>query len=113
MVRGEICLAKFPLGGRGGTKTRPALLLTDPIGSVPELLTAYLSSVIPSTLLPSDIVLDPGQPQHAATNLKARSVLRLHKLATVHLRDIVRKLGVLSAATMTEVDSRLRTLLKL
>lgn len=46
MAPGEIYLANFPFGAGGGMKLRPVLLLTGPIGSVPELLVAYISSVI-------------------------------------------------------------------
>ncbi len=45
--------------------------------------------------------------------LKTRSVLRLHKLATVHARNVVRRLGLLSDATSMEVKERLRSLLEL
>src|SRR6059058_3689609 len=93
MRPGEIYLANFPFGAGGGAKLRPVLLLTGPVGTVPEILVAYISSVIPPQLLPSDIVIDPGTPDHATTNLKTVSVLRLHKLATIHQRSNVRFLG--------------------
>jgi hypothetical protein len=109
----EIHLASFPFGDSAVMKLRPVLLLTGPVGSVPEVLVAYISSVIPSTSLSSDILLDPASENHASTNLKTRSVLRLHKLATIHARSIVRRLSVLSPATAADVDGKLRTLLKL
>jgi hypothetical protein len=77
-------------------KLRPVLLLTGPVGSVPEVLVAYIPSVIPANLLPSDILLDPATAEHASTNLRTASVLCLHKLATIHGRNVVRRLGVLS-----------------
>jgi mRNA interferase MazF len=82
------------------------------VGSVPEVLVAYISSVVPSALLPTDIVLDPATAEHASTMLKTRSVLRLHKLATIHARNVVRRLGALSRATSLEVKERLRLLLE-
>lgn len=109
----EIYLASFPFGDSAGMKLRPVLLLTGPVGSVPEVLVAYISSVIPPTALPSDIILDPTSAEHASTNLKTRSVVRLHKLATIHTRSVVRYLGCLSAATTKEVDDKLRLLLGL
>jgi mRNA interferase MazF len=109
----DIYLANFPFGGSAGMKLRPVLLLTGQIGSVPEVLVAYISSVIPSSLLPSDLILDPATADHVATNLKTKSVVRLHKLATIHSRNIVRHLGSLSATTASEVDDRLRTILSL
>ena len=110
---GEIHLARFPFGGTTGVKLRPVLLLTGLVGPVPEVLTAYISSVIPGALLATDLVLDPSRPEFAGTNLKTVSVLRLHKLATVHQRDVVRYLGSLSAASVLEVEARLRILLNL
>ena len=68
----EIYLANFPFGGSAGMKLRPVLLLTCPVGDVPEVLVAYISSVMPSMLLPSDLVLDPATTDHLATNLKTK-----------------------------------------
>jgi mRNA interferase MazF len=113
MTPGEIHIARFPYGDKGGHKMRPVLLLTGSIGQVPEVVTAYLSSQIPHPLLPSDIVIDPKQPDHAGTHLTLTSVIRLHKLSTVHLKNVVRLVGSVSAATWSDVQSRLRTLLNL
>jgi len=112
-VKGEIHLAAFPFGGTSGTKVRPVLLLTGPVGPVPELLVAYITSVIPANLLATDLLLDPSKPEHATTNLKTVSLLRLHKLATVHNSNVVRRLGNLSPTILAEVDARLRLLLNL
>jgi mRNA-degrading endonuclease toxin of MazEF toxin-antitoxin module len=113
MNRGDIYLAKFPFGGSPGMKLRPVLLLTGPIGTVPEVLVAYISSIRPTELLPSDLILDPADPTYASTNLKSVSILRLHKLATIHRRSLVRFLGSLSPDTISEVADRLRDLLSL
>jgi mRNA interferase MazF len=113
MVPGELYLANFPFGAGGGMKLRPVLSLTGLVGTVPEVLVAYISSVIPAPLLQSDVVLDPSNADYASTNLKTTSVLRLHKLATIHQRSVVRFLGALSATSITDVNARLRTLLGL
>ena len=107
----EIYLANFPFGGSAEMKLRPVLLLTAPVGSVPEVLVAYISSVMPSPLLPSELILDPATADHASTNLKTKSVVRMHKLATIHARNVVRHLGSISPTTASEVDDKLRTLL--
>ena len=109
----DLYLGRFPMGGRGGMKVRPVLLLTGPVGSVPEFLTAYISTAIPLALLPSDLILDASQPDYASTNLAQVSLLRLHKLSTLHQRDLIRYLGVLSAAARQQVETRLRGLLNL
>jgi mRNA-degrading endonuclease toxin of MazEF toxin-antitoxin module len=113
MVPGEIHLANFPFGAGGGMKVRPVLLLTGPVGNVPEVLVAYISSVVPPLAMPTDIVLDPATPDHATTNLKAISVVRLHKLATIHQRSVIRLLGKIAPATQTDVADKLRVFLGL
>ena len=109
----DIYLASFPFGDTAAMKLRPVLLLTGNLGPVPEILVAYISSVIPATLLLSDIVLDPAAADYTSTNLKTKSVLRLHKLATIHARCVVRRLGASSPVAKSEVDQKLRTLLRL
>src|SRR5439155_1162178 len=113
MRPGEIFLAQFPFGDLPGMKLRPVLLLTGPVGSVPEVVVAYISSVIPVQLLSSDVLIDPGKPEFHSTRLKTISVLRLHKLATIHSSSLARYLGVLDASTQRVVAAKLTDLLKL
>jgi mRNA interferase MazF len=88
MRPGEIFLAQFPFGDIPGMKLRPVLLLTGAIGSVPEVLVAYISSVVPSAPLPSDLIIDPTKL--TSTNLRKLSALRLHKLATINCSSLAR-----------------------
>src|ERR1035441_8877057 len=111
MRPGEIYLAQFPFGDVPGMKLRPVLLLTGAVGPVPEVLVSYISSVIPSQLLPSDLVLDPCRLEFHSTNLKTLSTLRLHKLATIHTSSLVRYLGLIDGATFDIVASKLKVFL--
>ena len=113
MRRDDFYLASFPFGDSAAAKLRPVLLLSGALGSVPEVLVAYISSVIPNTLLPTDIVLDPATTGFSSTHLKTKSVLRLHKLATIHASALVRRLGIVSSQSSAEVRAKLRTLLGL
>jgi mRNA interferase MazF len=113
MRPGEIYLAKFPFGDLPGMKLRPVLLLTAPLGTVPEVLVAYISSVVPTRPLPSDLVLDSTVPGFGSTNLKTSSAVRLHKLATIHCSSLARYLGVVDSQTQSVVASKLRELLQL
>jgi mRNA interferase MazF len=81
-------------------KLRPVLLLTGAVGSVPEVLVSYISSVIPSRLLSSDLVMDPAKPEFRSTDLKTLSTLRVHKLATIHASSLVRYLGVVDGSNL-------------
>ena len=113
MAPGEICLASFPFGDAPGMKLRPVLILTGPVGPIPEVLVAYISSVVPPTLLSTDVLVDPTRPEFQSTNLKTVSVLRLHKLATIHGRSVVRALGKLDPRPRESVAAKLRQLLDL
>lgn len=113
MRRGELYLANFPFGDAPGMKLRPVLLLTEPVGPIPEVVVAYISSVIPIKRLRSDLLLDPATPDFQSTNLKTPSVLRLHRLATIHARSVVRYLGVLPPASWSVVAAKLSALLGL
>ena len=107
MSPGEICLASFPFGDIAGMKLRPVLVLAGPIGPIPEVLVAYISSVLPTALMPNDLVMDPAGPEFRSTNLKTASVLRLHKLATIHGSMNARHLGDLPGAQKAAVAAKL------
>ncbi|MGA2714556.1 MAG: type II toxin-antitoxin system PemK/MazF family toxin [Bryobacteraceae bacterium] len=111
MHPGEIHLANFPFGDVAAMKLRPVLLLTAGLSLVPEVLVAYISSVIPAQLLPSDLILDPDRPEFQACNLKVVSALRLHKLATIHCSSLMRRLGRIDPPQQALVAARLRALL--
>lgn len=113
MQPGEIYLARFPFGDVPGMKLRPVLLLTGAVGAISEVLVAYISSVLPAQPLASDVILDPAQPAFRTTNLKVRSTLRLHKLATIHSSSLARRLGALHIDQRRMVTAKLRVLLDL
>jgi mRNA interferase MazF len=94
-------------------KVRPVLLLTDPVGAIPEILVAYISSVIPPRLLPSDLVLDPATPEFRSTHLKTISAVRLHKLATLRCSSLARYLGGIDSRTRSAVAAKLKDFLRL
>jgi mRNA interferase MazF len=109
----ELYLAHFPFGGAIGAKVRPVLALAGYVGAVPGVLVAYITSIVPSPLLATDIVIDPADPSLAQSTLKQVSVIRLHKLATRHKSDIVRAIGTVSPKTWADVEAKLRLLLNL
>jgi mRNA-degrading endonuclease toxin of MazEF toxin-antitoxin module len=113
MAPGEIFLANFHFGETPGVKLRPVLVLTAPVGTVPEVVVAYISSVMPEALSPFDVVIHPSEPAHTGTHLKTVSVLRLHKLGTIPVWSLARRLGKLSDSSAQEVGKRLRAMLAL
>src|SRR5262245_39521489 len=113
MRAGEIYLARFPFGDAPRRKLRPVLLLTGTVGSIPEVLVAYISSVIPTQPLSSDLLMDPATAEFQSTQLKRLSVLRLHKLATLHASSLARQLGALDATHRPVISGKLKELLAL
>jgi mRNA interferase MazF len=113
MKPGEIFLGSFPFGDAPGMKLRPVLILSPVTGPAAEVLVAYISSVIPEHFLQTDIELDPLSDIDRQTGLKTRSVLRLHKLATIHRTSLPRLLGRLSAGRFADARALLRTWLTL
>jgi len=109
-MRGRIVIVPFPFDDLAGAKPRPALCLTDPIGNFDHVVVAFISSVVPSPMLATDLLLDPSDPDFAQTGLRVRSVLYLHRLVTVSERIIRRDLGDLSGRQMLDVEQRLRLL---
>jgi mRNA interferase MazF len=113
MRPGEVFLAKFPFGDIPGMKLRPVLLLTGAVGSIPEIVVAYISSVVPPNPLPSDLLLDPTTPEFHSTGLKVLSTLRLHKLATIHTSSLVRRLGEIDSPKYGDIRTKLRDVFNL
>ena len=109
----DIYLAMFPFGDVPGMKLRPVLLLTGKVGSVPEVVVAYISSAVPAAPLASDIIIDPTSSEAATTNLHVKSIVRLNRIATVHSKNVVRYLGHLPDTLSKEVDAKLRALLRI
>ncbi len=74
--RGDIVLIHFPFTDLSGGKRRPAVVLAE---YSPDVVVAFISSVMPAALAPSDVLLQPT----VSTGLKKVSVLRSHKIATL------------------------------
>jgi len=112
-MRCRVILVPFPFDDLTGTKVRPAVCLTGAFGVHRHVVLAFITSVVPPTLEPTDLLLDPGSPDFAHTGLRVRSALRLHRMVTVSARIIQRQLGVLTPNLEVQVQQRLRTLFAL
>jgi len=113
MKPGELYLGQFPFGDTAGMKLRPVLVLSVVTGPSDEVLVAYVSSVIPTIPLATDLLLDPASAEDRDTRLKTVSVVRMHKLATIHRTSLSRFLGVLSPQKHAAAMQRFRSWLGL
>ncbi len=111
--KGDLVLVPFPFTDLTAVKVRPAVILTpEPTG--PDVVVAYVSSVIPEGVLPASFVLIPSDhPEFRGTGLKQASVIRLDKLMTIARSRIRRRLGYLGALLLAELNSRLKLVLGL
>ena len=110
MTKGKVVLVPFPFDDLSASKVRPAVCLTDPIGSHRHVVVAFISSQMPADSTATDVVLDVRRSDFGATGLRVASVLRLHRLVTLTTNLIQRELGELSPAWLEETDKKLALL---
>jgi len=110
MTKGKVVLVPFPFDDLSASKVRPAVCLTEPIGSHRHVVLAFISSQMPVEATATDVTLDARRNDFAATGLRAASVLRLHRLVTLTTGLIQRELGELSPAWMEETNKKLALL---
>lgn len=113
--RGSIVLVQYPFTDLRGKKVRPAMILT-PDHFLPlfqDVACLFISSVIPSHPLPTDMILTTDHPSFPTTGLKCHSVLRTHKFTVLHKSLIYRVLGETDTILMPLIESKLRIALGL
>jgi mRNA interferase MazF len=112
-MRYRVVLVPFPFDDLSGSKVRPAVCLTDAVGAHHHVVLAFITSVVPPKLEPTDVLLDPGSADFARSGLRVRSALRLHRMVTVSAAIIQRQLGTLTPNLQAQVQQRLRILFAL
>jgi len=109
-MKHKIVLVSFPFDDLASTKVRPAVCLTEPLGSHRHVILAFITSQTPDEPLPSDVAVADTHANFAATGLHVKSVIRLHRLMTASTAIIRRELGVLPPALIAEVRDKLQIL---
>lgn len=109
----RIVLVPFPFDDLSGKKVRPALCLTKKISNYDHVVIAFITSQISKATEPSDILISSRDPQFKSTGLKIDSAVRLHRLATIPHRIMLRTLGKLPTNKEKEVKEKLRELFDL
>lgn len=110
MIKNKIVLVPFPFDDLSGTKPRPALCLTEPIGPHRHLILAFITSRVPVDVLETDLILDSGHESFADTGLRVTSTIRLHRLVTLTTSFIQRELGELPSSIHVDVAAKLKKL---
>lgn len=110
MTKHKVVLVPFPFDDLTGTKVRPAVCLTDPIGQHRHVVLAFITSRLSDRPLPTDIILDQRDVDFSETGLRVSSMLQLHRVMTATTALIYRELGVMSPRLQAEMDKGLRHL---
>ena len=92
---GDIVLLEFPFTSGLGSKKRPALVIIDVNDG--DVVVARITSRIVNTDF--DVIINDWR----AAGLLTPSIVRLHKIATLELTLVNRKIGELSTATLQNV----------
>ena len=104
--RGEIYLTALdPALGHEIKKTRPALVIQNDITNRFGMTTivAAITSRVSIPPYPNEVAVDPKD-----TGLKVVSTIRLDQVRTVDRQRLIRRLGVVNAATMDKIDEALK-----
>jgi mRNA interferase MazF len=110
--RGEIYLVSFdPTIGREIKKTRPAPIIQNDIGNRYSDLTivAAITSKVSSVLYPVEVIVQPTK----ANGLQVLSAIRLDQIRSVDKLPLIKRLGVIDAATTQRVDEAMQVSLGL
>ena len=110
MTSGKVVLVPFPFDDLTGSKVRPAVCLTEPIGPHHHMVVAFITSRVQTTTLETDVLIRPQDPDFAQTGLRVPSTICLHRLMTVASSTVLRELGTLSASRLAEIRQHLSRL---
>ena len=100
--RGEVYLVSFdPTMGAEIQKTRPALIVQNALANRyrPIAIVAAITSQFDAPLYPTEGLMQP--PEGGVT---LPSVALLNQIRSIDKRRLVRRLGILTSATMARVD---------
>ena len=112
IARGDIVLTRFPFTDLSGSSVRPALVVSMPLVG-DDLVLAGISSVVRGSAIPTDLKVATTHPEFPLTGLRVTSVFRLHKLAAVESKVVIRRLGQIGPKFQADVDRILRIVLGL
>jgi mRNA interferase MazF len=104
MKPGDIVLIRFPQTDLLIGKLRPVAIAP---GRHADLLLALISSRTYQAVPQFDEIIDPSDSDYAVTGLKARSVVRLARLASVEASVINARLGNISSKRLQQIRKRL------
>lgn len=103
---GKIVLVPFPFTDLSGEKVRPALVLADDDKDI-DFLVCFITTVV-SKKEKHGVAISKEDIHFKKTGLKATSVIRVSKIATLDKKVALGEIGELDAKIMREVKNMLK-----
>ncbi len=113
MEKGTIVLTRFPFTDLTGDKWRPAVIISNVDPANPDVIVAFISSVIPVKPSLSDFILLNTHPDFVLSGLKKSSVFKMDKLATLDKSIFSGEIGSVSPYFFEQLKDKLHTALDL
>lgn len=106
--RGDVVFVPFPFTDLSSAKQRPALVVSaDAFNSTrDDVLVAAITSQIPPQLAADEFLIPTGEL--ATCGLPKPSILKLSKLVALHRQLVIKRIGALPTASLTQVLAQLR-----
>ena len=106
--KGKIVLIPFPFTDLSASKVRPAVIVSG-FAQGEDIIAAFISSV-KSKIQKTDIVLNSYDKDFSKTGLKADSVIKIGKIATLDKKIILGEMGEISIDTEKEINKKIKIL---
>jgi mRNA interferase MazF len=107
MRKGRLVLIPFPFTDLSGQKVRPALILHVSRGE--DCIVAFISSHVTKKKNQFDVFVQPS----TENGLKAPSVVKVDKIATLQRKIVVGELGTIERSALRAVDRALEKIFRL
>ncbi len=108
MNKNTIVLTKFPFTDLSSSKRRPAVIISKVVENEPDVIVAFISSVIPEIPKETDYIIEISHKDFEQTGLKKTSVFKMFKLATLETSIFTGELGIISDEIYQELKLRLK-----
>lgn len=100
-MKGKIVLVPFPFTDLTASKLRPALVLME---GERDCVVAFISSRVRAQPSSTQVLIPQDHKEFLMTGLKATSVVRLDKIATISRNLILGEIGELGESLREEVN---------
>ena|SRR3989338_1718677 len=106
--KGKIVLIPFPFTDLSASKVRPAVIISCFLQGE-DIIVAFISSV-KNRIQKTDIILNSQDKNFSKTGLKADSVIKIGKIATLDKKIILGEMGEISIDTEKEINKKIKIL---